>query len=93
MEQLGRMLPKVQGIRRTGSAALDLAYVAAGRQDGYWEFKLKIWGVAAGVLLIKEAGGRVTMVDGTPFKPDPVMHLASSNYHIHKEMIATLKGE
>ena len=52
--------PEVAGIRRLGSAALDLAWVAAGRFDGYWESDLKPWDVAAGVLLVKEAGGFVT---------------------------------
>ena len=66
--QLGAMLPQVQGIRRAGSAALDLAYVAAGRLDGYWEFKLHSWDVAAGVLLVQEAGGVVTGVDGSPYQ-------------------------
>ncbi|MFL0414680.1 inositol monophosphatase family protein [uncultured Sphingomonas sp.] len=56
----GSIAPQVAGIRRLGSAALDLAWVAAGRFDGYWESDLKIWDVAAGMLLVKEAGGFVT---------------------------------
>jgi myo-inositol-1(or 4)-monophosphatase len=56
----GSIAPQVAGIRRLGSAALDLAWVAAGRFDGYWESKLQIWDVAAGMLLVKEAGGFVT---------------------------------
>ena len=52
------------GIRRAGSAALDLAYVAAGRLDGYWEYSLKPWDIAAGALMVKEAGGLVTDFDG-----------------------------
>ncbi len=56
-----------QGVRRDGSAALDLALVAAGRFDGFWEWDLKPWDVAAGALLITEAGGRVTAIDGSPF--------------------------
>ena len=55
------------GVRRAGSAALDLAYTACGRLDGYWEFKLNSWDTAAGVLLVREAGGTVTYVDGNPF--------------------------
>ena len=55
------------GVRRAGSAALDLAYTACGRLDGYWEFKLNSWDTAAGVLLVREAGGTVTYVDGSPF--------------------------
>ena len=56
----GAVAPEVAGIRRLGSAALDLAWVAAGRFDGYWESDLKPWDVAAGMLLVKEAGGFVT---------------------------------
>ena len=63
--QLGTLLEKTAGIRRPGSAALDLAYVAAGRFDGFWEHNLKPWDVAAGALLIREAGGIVTALDGT----------------------------
>ena len=55
------------GVRRAGSAALDLAYVAAGRMDAYWEFRLNPWDTAAGVLLVLEAGGTVTHFDGSPF--------------------------
>lgn len=55
------------GVRRAGSAALDLAYTACGRLDGYWEFKLNSWDTAAGVLLVREAGGVVTYIDGSPF--------------------------
>jgi myo-inositol-1(or 4)-monophosphatase len=62
-----RFVLRVQGIRRTGSAALDLAYVAAGRFDGFFEFGLKPWDVAAGSLLVKEAGGEMTRIDGAPF--------------------------
>ena len=57
-------LGRPAGIRRAGSAALDLAYVAAGRLDGYWEGQLKIWDMAAGVLLIKEAGGLLSDFEG-----------------------------
>ena len=56
-----------QGVRRDGSAALDLALVAAGRYDGFWEWGLRPWDVAAGVLLVAEAGGSVTAIDGSPF--------------------------
>jgi len=59
---------EVQGLRRMGSAALDLAYVAAGRFDGYWEFGLKPWDLAAGGLLVLEAGGQFTAIDGSPFR-------------------------
>lgn len=59
------LLPKVSDMRHTGSAALDLAYVAAGRLDGYWEFGLQPWDFAAGVLMIKEAGGLISDFQGT----------------------------
>ncbi len=59
-----------QGIRRMGAAALDLAWIAAGRYNGFWEFKLKPWDIAAGVLLVTEAGGRVTNRAGTDLKLD-----------------------
>ena len=62
----GAIGPEVSGIRRLGSAALDLAWVAAGRQDGFWEDDLDIWDTAAGVLLVKEAGGTVSDYSGTP---------------------------
>ncbi len=58
------VLPETSGVRRAGSAALDLAWVAAGRYDGFWEFDLNTWDIAAGVLLIQEAGGMVSEVDG-----------------------------
>ena len=64
MATLRAMLENTSGIRRAGSAALDLAYVAAGRFDGFWEFGLNIWDIAAGVLLIQEAGGLVSDIDG-----------------------------
>jgi myo-inositol-1(or 4)-monophosphatase len=62
----GRILPLCADMRRTGSAALDLAYVAAGRVDGFWEFDLEQWDTAAGILLVKEAGGMVSDLNGNP---------------------------
>ncbi|MDR9449598.1 MAG: inositol monophosphatase family protein [Acidimicrobiia bacterium] len=71
---LGEMLKHVQGIRRMGTASLDLAWVACGRYDGYWELKLAPWDVAAGILLVREAGGQVTDLDGKPARPgDPAV--------------------
>lgn len=64
-----RLIQKAQGMRRMGSAALDLAWVAAGRFDGFFEFGLQPWDVAAGGLLVLEAGGAVSRVDGAPFDP------------------------
>jgi myo-inositol-1(or 4)-monophosphatase len=65
LKDLHQISQRVAGVRRFGSAALDLAYVAAGRFDGYWERGLKPWDVAAGLLLVHEAGGRVTSLDDT----------------------------
>lgn len=80
-----------RGIRRAGAAALDLAYVAAGRLDGFWELKLKAWDVAAGVLLVREAGGTVTTFDGSAYD---VFNdrIVASNGLIHDQIIATLSG-
>ena len=78
-----------RGIRRAGAAALDLAYVAAGRLDGFWELKLKAWDVAAGVLMVREAGGVVTTFDGSSYDifNDKII---ASNGLIHDEMITML---
>jgi len=73
------------GVRRDGSAALDLACVAAGRFDGFWEFGLKKWDTAAGVLLIQEAGGKVSDFDGEPYQLGGPVILAT-NGRIHEEM-------
>jgi myo-inositol-1(or 4)-monophosphatase len=79
---LREVLVRVNGIRRYGSAALDLAWVAAGRFDAYWEFGLKPWDVAAGMILVREAGGTVTDPYGRP--STPMMGLVvSSNGKIH----------
>ena len=64
LRQLRKVLRQTAGVRRPGAAALDLAYVAAGRLDGFWEFHLKPWDIAAGAVLIREAGGIVTGIDG-----------------------------
>jgi myo-inositol-1(or 4)-monophosphatase len=63
-EELSRLMKEVAGVRRMGSAALDLAYVAAGRYEGYWEHALQLWDIAAGILLVSEAGGYVTDLNG-----------------------------
>ena len=74
------------GVRRAGSAALDLANVAAGRYDGFWEFNLNPWDTTAGVLIVREAGGKVTRFDGTPFRLDSREVLATNGL-IHDEVI------
>jgi myo-inositol-1(or 4)-monophosphatase len=74
------------GVRRAGSAALDLCNVAAGRYDGFWEFNLNPWDTAAGVLIVEEAGGRVTRFDGSPFELNSSETLASNGL-IHDELM------
>jgi myo-inositol-1(or 4)-monophosphatase len=82
----GRFIHAAQAVRRDGAAALDLAYVACGRFDGFWEAQLSPWDVAAGLLLVTEAGGAVTHFDGQPYRlgrPD----LVASNGAIHRAML------
>ena len=81
---------RAQSVRRDGAAALDLAYVAAGRFDAFYEEGLRPWDVAAGVLLVEEAGGRVTHYDGSPFRvyTPPI---AASNGLIHEAMLDVLR--
>jgi myo-inositol-1(or 4)-monophosphatase len=67
LKEVGSVMGKSAGIRRFGSAALDLAYVAAGRFDGYWERNLNVWDIAAGAVIVREAGGTVIEVDGGDF--------------------------
>ena len=87
---------KTHGVRRAGSAALDLCDVACGRFDGFWEFNLNPWDTAAGVLMVEEAGGRVTRFDGQPFRIDSHETLASNGL-VHdallREFQAILRGE
>jgi len=78
------------GVRRAGSAALDLAYVACGRMEAFWEFNLNPWDTAAGILLVEEAGGRVTDFSGGPFQLDSHEVLASNGL-IHEELVGLFK--
>jgi myo-inositol-1(or 4)-monophosphatase len=80
---------RTQGVRRTGSAALDLCYVACGRVDAFWEFGLRPWDVAAGALIVAEAGGRVTNLDGSGLDLDARKILAT-NGKLHRAMYATI---
>ena len=74
------------GVRRAGSAALDLAYVAAGRLDAFWEFNINPWDTAAGYLLVEEAGGKMTGFSGQPFRLDS-REILASNGLIHAELV------
>jgi myo-inositol-1(or 4)-monophosphatase len=81
---------KAQAVRRCGSAALDLCYLACGRFDGFWELKLKPWDVSAGALIVTEAGGRVSDLTGGDFRIDNGETLATNGL-IHESMLAVLK--
>jgi len=86
-----RALSKGLTVRRPGAAALDLAYVAMGRLEGFWETKLNPWDVAAGWLIVKEAGGAVTGIQGEPYAFGN-RYLVASNYTIHQHLLDTLNG-
>jgi myo-inositol-1(or 4)-monophosphatase len=87
---LGRVMPEVAGIRRLGAAALDLAYVAAGRFEVFFEVGLKPWDAAAGALLVREAGGQVTKIDGGPMPSDGHDVLATSSDEIRTRVVDLL---
>lgn len=84
-------LARARAVRRLGSAALDLAYVAAGRFDGFWEETLNVWDVAAGTLIVCEAGGRVTRYDDRPLAIEPGQ-IVASNGVIHRAMLDVIAG-
>ena len=84
-----KFLKHTMAVRRAGSAALDLCYVACGRFDGFWELDLCPWDSAAGMLITREAGGVVTKFDGSPYSPYD-RNILATNGHIHKEMVKVL---
>jgi myo-inositol-1(or 4)-monophosphatase len=84
------MLESAQAVRRAGSAALDLCYVACGRFDGFWEMCLNPWDTAAGQLMVREAGGRVTGLDGGPFDIFNKGMIIATNGNIHDELLGRL---
>ncbi len=90
LQQLGR---HVRGIRSLGAAALELAYVACGRLSGFAQYRLGPWDFAAGALLVKEAGGTVSQLDGRPLTPDAPCSVVASNGKIHPEMLRHLRHE
>ena len=79
------VLSKVNGLRRLGSAALDFAWLAAGRFDGYWEYSLGAWDMAAGALLVTEAGGLITDASGGPYTPK-IRHFVAANPYLHDQL-------
>jgi myo-inositol-1(or 4)-monophosphatase len=81
-----------QSIRRTGSASLNLAYVAAGRADVFWSFSTKVWDIAAGALLVREAGGVVSGPTGQPVMLDSGQFLATATQPLHERFVALING-
>jgi myo-inositol-1(or 4)-monophosphatase len=87
-----RVMARARAVRRAGSAAIDLSYVAAGRADGFWEAVLQPWDMAAGRLLVEEAGGTVTRFDGTTVSVGPDQ-IVATNGPIHDELLAALRED
>lgn len=90
MSALEAVLIRSQGVRRAGAAALDLAYVACGRLDGFWEIKLKPWDTAAGQLLLEEAGGKISDFRGNSYSPF-IPEILATNSLIHEELLSIIK--
>lgn len=91
IDRFGKMVAKGIPIRRMGVASLDLSYVAAGRFDLFWEVGLHPWDMAAGKLFVEEAGGKVTLYDGTPHPLLGYVPLLASNGKLHNEMVSYLR--
>jgi myo-inositol-1(or 4)-monophosphatase len=89
MESFRHITNMCHGVRRDGSAALDLCFVASGRLDGFWERKLSAWDVAAGSLIVSEAGGRVTSLEDGPLDMKSG-HILATNGHIHQQVVNAL---
>ena len=89
LKELHQVSQRVSGVRRFGSASLDLAWTAAGRVDGYWERNLKAWDIAAGLLLVTEAGGMVSNVDGSPIDLDKG-EICAANLELHPQIVHLL---
>jgi myo-inositol-1(or 4)-monophosphatase len=85
----GAFVGQARAVRRLGSAAIDLCYVAAGRMDGFWETDLKPWDIAGGALIVAEAGGRVTNTDGAEFTSRGG-HVLATNGHVHDTMLEVI---
>lgn len=91
LDNHARFAVRTQGVRRLGSAALDLCYVAAGRFDGFWELRLSPWDVAAGILIAQEAGAMVTDVKGGEDYLSPTPSILAANPYLHPLMLAVLQ--
>ncbi len=92
LRKIKLILPKCQDIRRLGSAALDLCYVAKGVYEGYYEMNLKPWDVSAGVLILTEAGGKVTNIKGEEYKMFEDKYIVASNTKIHMKLLSNLNA-
>jgi myo-inositol-1(or 4)-monophosphatase len=92
LQVFSRLIRKGIPVRRLGSAAIDLCWVAAGRFDGFYEHKLQAWDSAAGFLIVEEAGGTVTDFKGAPYSPYQP-HLVATNGKIHNELLKWISGE
>ena len=90
VDLFGEFLGRARAVRRLGSAALDMCYVAAARLDGFWEQRLNPWDISAGALIVAEAGGTVTNLDGGPFESRRGQVIAS-NGHVHDQMVETIR--
>lgn len=90
MKGIQALAPKVRNLRVAGSAALHLAYVAAGRLSGFWEYNLSAWDIAAGALLVEEAGGRMSDAAGERYHLG-IRNVVASNGHVHDELIEELR--
>jgi len=91
LKELHQVMPHVCGVRRFGSAALDMAWVAAGRYDGYWERNLNAWDLAAGQLLVTEAGGMVSEIDGADASPRSTSMIAA-NLDLHPLIVERIRA-
>jgi myo-inositol-1(or 4)-monophosphatase len=90
LRMFGRVLKHARAVRRLGSAAIDLCWVAAGRMEAFWEESLKPWDTRAGALIVEEAGGRVTGIDGGVWDSG-AGHILASNAHVHDEILGILR--
>ncbi len=88
LRDLARLMPRTAGVRRFGAASLDLAYVAVGRYDGFWERELHPWDMAAGIVILREAGGMVTALEPAPQSGDPLEtgHILAGNPELHGKL-------
>lgn len=91
LQHFNKLMPNVQGLRRSGSVAVDLPHVACGRMDGFWAIHLKPWDLAAGKLIVKEAGGKVTKLNGDKHHVKE-SYIMATNGEIHDEMIELLNS-